>query len=90
MPLIIFCKLPKRKSRLLKSFLRFPHINRTVSDRETYISALRNLQSEPFSPVLLNSFFLPYSPLPFVVRKITNKIIECNRKSNYYQAYPPF
>lgn len=44
MPLIIFCKLPKRKSRLLKSFLRFPHINRTVSDRETYISALRNLR----------------------------------------------
>lgn len=41
---IIFCKLPKRKSRLLKSFLRFPHINRTVSDRETYISALRNLR----------------------------------------------
>ena len=43
MPQIIFCKLPKRKSRLLKSFLRFPHINRTVSDRETYISALRDL-----------------------------------------------
>lgn len=34
----------KRKSKLLKSFLRFPHINRTVSDRETYISALRNLR----------------------------------------------
>ena len=44
MPLIIFCKLPKRKSKLLKSFLRFPHINRTVSGRETHISALRDLR----------------------------------------------
>lgn len=43
MPLIIFCKLTKRKSRLLKSFLRFLYMNRTVSDRETYISALRDL-----------------------------------------------
>lgn len=34
----------KRKSKLLKSFLRFPHINRTVSDGETYISALENLR----------------------------------------------
>lgn len=42
--LIIFCKLPKRKSKLLKSFLRFPHINHTVSDGETYISALENLR----------------------------------------------
>lgn len=44
MPLIIFCKLPKGKSKLPKTFLRFPHINRTVSDRETYISALKNLR----------------------------------------------
>lgn len=44
MSLIIFCKLPKRKSKLLKSFLRFPHINRTVSDGKTYISALENLR----------------------------------------------
>ena len=44
MSLTIFCKPLKRKSKLLKSFLRFPHINRTVSDRETYISALRNLR----------------------------------------------
>lgn len=42
--LIIFCKPPKRKSKLLKIFLRFPHINRTVSDGETYISALENLR----------------------------------------------
>ena len=32
------------KSKLLKSFLRFPHINRTVPDGETYISALENLR----------------------------------------------
>ena len=44
MPLIIFCKLPKRKSKLLKSFLRFPHINRTVSDRETYVSATGDIK----------------------------------------------
>lgn len=43
MPLIIFCKLPKGKSKLPKTFLRFLYINRTVSDRETYISALRDL-----------------------------------------------
>ena len=44
MPLIIFCKLPKGKSKLPKTFLRFLYMNRTVSDRETYISALRNLR----------------------------------------------
>lgn len=42
--LIIFCKLPKGKSKLPKTFLRFLYMNRTVSDRETYISALRNLR----------------------------------------------
>ena len=40
----LLCKPPKRKSKLLKIFLRFPHINRTVSDGETYISALENLR----------------------------------------------
>mgnify|MGYP006974114608 FL=1 len=44
MSLTIFCKPLKRKSKLLKSFLRFPHINRTVHDGETYISALENLR----------------------------------------------
>ena len=44
MSLTIFCKPLKRKSKLLKSFLRFPHINRTGPDGETYISALENLR----------------------------------------------
>lgn len=45
MSLTIFCKPLKRKSKLLKSFLRFPHINRTVPDGETYISALETYVS---------------------------------------------
>ena len=44
MPLIIFYKLPKGKSKQPKTFLRFLYMNRTVSDRETYISVLRNLR----------------------------------------------
>lgn len=43
MSLIIFCKPFKRKSKLLKRFLRLPRMNRTAPDRETYISALGNL-----------------------------------------------
>lgn len=39
-----YSKLPKGKSKLPKTFLRFLYINRTVSDRETYISALKNLR----------------------------------------------
>jgi hypothetical protein len=47
-------------------------------------------QSGPFFPVLLNSSFLPFSPLLFVVRKITNKLYSAKEKLIFFKQKTSF